>query len=130
MSFPLLVRAARVGFELCDTESEDAARVEGASTFQVFWHVNLPLALRGIAAGLVLAYSRALGEFGATILLAGNIPGRTTTIAVAIYQNVQLGQDAAALRLLGVSLLLAFAAIWGGEWFLRRREAPRRASTP
>ena len=128
MSFPLLVRAARVGFEQIDDEYEDAARVEGATTFQIFWHVSLPLALRGIAAGLILAYSRALGEFGATILVAGNIPGRTTTIALAIYQHVQLGQDVGAYRLLLVSTVLAFIAIWGSGFFLRRREAPQGSS--
>lgn len=121
MAFPLLVRAARVGFEQAQEEMEDAAKVEGAGTLQVFWHVNLPLAARGIIAGLILAYARCLGEFGATILIAGNIPGRTTTIATAIYQHVQLGQDASAYRLLLVSVLLAFIAIWASEYFLRRR---------
>ncbi|MGA1193096.1 MAG: molybdate ABC transporter permease subunit [Kiritimatiellia bacterium] len=121
MAFPLLVRAARVGFEQAQEEMEDAAKVEGADALQVFWHVNLPLATRGIIAGLILAYARCLGEFGATILIAGNIPGRTTTIATAIYQHVQLGQDASAYRLLLVSVALAFVAIWTSEYFLRRR---------
>lgn len=121
MAFPLLVRAARVGFEQAQGEMEDAARVEGADSLQIFWHVNLPLATRGIIAGLILAYARCLGEFGATILIAGNIPGRTTTIATAIYQHVQLGQDASAYRLLLVSVGLAFIAIWTSEYFLRRR---------
>ena len=121
MAFPLLVRAARVGFEQAQEEMEDAAKVEGADALQVFWHVNLPLATRGIIAGLILAYARCLGEFGATILIAGNIPGRTTTIATAIYQHVQLGQDASAYRLLLVSVAMAFIAIWTSEYFLRRR---------
>lgn len=121
MAFPLLVRAARVGFEQAQEEMEDAAKVEGADALQVFWHVNPPLATRGIIAGLILAYARCLGEFGATILIAGNIPGRTTTIATAIYQHVQLGQDASAYRLLLVSVALAFVAIWTSEYFLRRR---------
>ncbi len=121
MAFPLLVRAARVGFEQAQEEMEDAAKVEGADALQVFWHVNLPLATRGIIAGLILAYARCLGEFGATILIAGNIPGRTTTIATAIYQHVQLGQDASAYRLLLVSVAMAFVAIWTSEYFLRRR---------
>ena len=122
MAFPLLVRAARVGFEHAQEEMEDAAKVEGASTLQIFWHVNLPVAGRGIIAGLILAYARCLGEFGATILIAGNIPGRTTTIALAIYQHVQLGEDASAYRLLMVSVVLAFIAIWSSEYFLRRSE--------
>jgi molybdate transport system permease protein len=122
MSFPLLVRAARVGFEQIDSEYEDAARVEGASTSQVFWHISLPLALRGIVAGIILAYSRALGEFGATILIAGNISGKTSTVSLAIYQYVQLGQDVSAYRLLVVSVALAFAAIWASGFFLRRWE--------
>ena len=123
MSFPLLVRSARVGFEQVIDEYEDAASVEGAHALQVFWHVTLPLAARGITAGVILAYSRALGEFGATILVAGNIPGKTTTLALAIYQCVQTGHDADAYRLLTVSVLLAFAAVWGSEYFLRRRDA-------
>jgi molybdate transport system permease protein len=122
MAFPLLVRAARVGFEHAQEDMEDAAKVEGASTLQIFWHVNLPVAGRGIIAGLILAYARCLGEFGATILIAGNIPGRTTTIALAIYQHVQLGEDASAYRLLMVSVVLAFIAIWSSEYFLRRSE--------
>ncbi len=120
MAFPLLVRAARIGFEQAQEEMEDAAKVEGAGSLQIFWHVNLPLAVRGITGGLILAYARCLGEFGATILIAGNIPGRTTTISLAIYQHVQLGQDAAAYRLLLVSVVLAFFAIWSSEYFLRR----------
>ena len=126
MAFPLLVRAARVGFEQVDRDHLDAARIEGAGTWQVFWHVALPLARRGIVAGVVLAYTRALGEFGATILLAGNIPGRTTTLAVSIYQNIQLGQDATAFRLLGISLVLAFAAIWASSHALRLGGAESR----
>lgn len=126
MSFPLLVRAARIGFDQISEEHEEAARIEGASPFQVFWHVGLPLSIRAVAGGLVLAYARALGEFGATILIAGNIPGRTTTIAVSIYQHIQLGQDAVALRLLGISVVLAFAAIWGSDLLLRSGSGLRK----
>jgi len=70
---------------------------------------------------MLLAFARALGEFGATIMVAGNIPGRTSTLSLAIFDSVQLGQDASAYRLLGVSVILAFAAVWGSEWFMRKR---------
>jgi molybdate transport system permease protein len=72
--------------------------------------------------GMLLAFARALGEFGATIMVAGNIPGQTSTLSLAIFQNVQLGQDANAFRLLGVSVALAFAAVWWSEWLMRRRK--------
>ena len=128
MSFPLLVRAARVGFENVAEEHEDAARVEGASRRQIFWYVVLPLSARSIGAGLIQAYARALGEFGATIMVAGNIPGRTTTLSLAIYQHVQMGHDGAAFRLLAVSALLAFLAIGLTEHLLR--PGRRTTTTP
>jgi molybdate transport system permease protein len=121
MSFPLLVRAGRVAFEGVNPRLEQIAQTLGASDPRVFLTITMPLALRGIVAGTVLAFARALGEFGATILVAGNIPGRTSTLALAIYSHVQLGQDAAAFRLLVVSVAIAFAAVWIGEWCLRRR---------
>jgi len=121
MSFPLLVRAARVAFEEVNERLEQIARTLGASNTRVFFTITLPLAARGVAAGLLLAFARAVGEFGATILVAGNIPGRTTTLSLAIYNLVQLGRDADAFRLLGVSVLIAFAAVWITEAFLRRR---------
>lgn len=120
MSFPLLVRAARVGFEDISRECEDAARVEGANRRQIFWHVVLPLSARSILAGVIQAYARALGEFGATVMVAGNIPGRTSTLSLSIYQHVQMGHDASAYRLLMVSVMLAFIAIWTSEHLLRR----------
>ena len=121
MSFPLLVRAARVAFEGVNPRLEQIARTLGASDLRVFMTISLPLAVRGIVAGTVLAFARALGEFGATILVAGNIPGRTSTLSLAIYGHVQLGQDADAFRLLLVSVTIAFAAVWISEWCLRRR---------
>ena len=81
----------------------------------------MPLAWRGLLGGMLLAFARALGEFGATIMVAGNIPGQTATISLDIFQSVQLGQDAHAFRLLGISVLLAFAAVWTSEWLIRRR---------
>jgi len=120
MSFPLLVRTARVAFERVDPLLEKSARTLGASRSQVFFRVTLPIASGGVAGGTLLAFARALGEFGATILVAGNIPGRTTTLSVAIYNLVQLGKDGDAFRLLGWSVALAFAAVWLSEAFVRR----------
>jgi molybdate transport system permease protein len=120
MSFPLLVRTARVAFEGVPVRLEQIARTLGAGELRVFFTVTFPLALRGILAGTLLAFARALGEFGATILVAGNIPGRTTTLSLAIYQLVQLGQDDAAYRLMALTVVIAFAAVWCSEWFLRR----------
>lgn len=121
MSFPLLVRSARVAFEGVNPRLEQIASSLGAGPFRVFFSVTLPLALRGVVAGVLLAFARALGEFGATIMVAGNIPGQTTTLSLAIYQFVQLGQDGLAFQLLGVSAALAFVAVWGSEWLTSRR---------
>ncbi len=122
MSFPLLVRSVRVAFEEINPRLEQIARTLGAGNLRVFCTITLPLASRGIVGGMLLAFARALGEFGATIMVAGNIPGRTSTLSLAIFQDVQLGRDAAAFRLLGVSVVLAFAAVWSGEWLMRRRK--------
>lgn len=121
MSFPLLVRSARVAFEEVNPRLEQIARTLGAGDVRVFFTITAPLALRGILGGMILAFARALGEFGATIMVAGNIPGQTSTLSLSIFQSVQLGQDADAFRLLGVSVLLAFAAVWTSEWLMRRR---------
>ena len=124
MSFPLLVRGARVGIESVERELEDVARIFGASQLRVFFAVTLPLAARGIWAGVVLAFARALGEFGATILVAGNIPGRTTTLSLKIYDAVQLGQDDVAWRLVAVCIAISFAAVWASERLSRASVAP------
>src|ERR1017187_882333 len=112
---------ARVAFEEVNPRLEAVARTLGASEVRVLSTVTLPLASRGIAAGLLLAFARSLGEFGATILVAGNIPGRTTTIATAIYNDVQTGLDGRAYGLLAVSAALAFGAIFLSEGWLKRR---------
>src|SRR5471032_205429 len=122
MSFPFLVRTVRLAFEEINPRLEQVARTLGATPVRVFLTITLPLAARGMVAGSVWAFARALGEFGATILVAGNIPGRTTVMSVAIYSDIQLGDDGHAYQLLGVSAVLAFAAIlfsnqfsrWGG----------------
>ena len=124
MSFPLLVRAARVAFEEVNPRFEQIARTLGARDWRVFVTITLPLASRGIMSGLLLAFARAIGEFGATILVAGNIPGRTTTLSLAIYDFVQLGRDADAYRLLAVAVLVAFIAVWVSEAFVRRGARP------
>src|SRR6266699_6275142 len=121
MSFPLLVRSARIAFEEVNPRLEQIARTLGASGLRVFFSITAPLAMRGIVGGMLLAFARALGEFGATIMVAGNIPGKTATLSLSIFQDVQLGQDAQAFRLLSVSVVLAFVAVWTSEWLLRRR---------
>ena len=122
MSFPLLVRQVRVAFEGVNPRLEQMAQTLGANPWRVFFTVTIPLAARGLVAGVLLSFARALGEFGATIMVAGNIPGKTSTLSLAIFEDVQVGADAHAYRLLGVSVILAFAAVWGSEWFLRRRD--------
>jgi molybdate transport system permease protein len=121
MSFPFLVRNARIAFEAVGTRVEQVAATLGASPARVAWTVTLPLAQRGIVAGAVMAFARALGEFGATILVAGNIPGSTTTISTSIYSAILLGHDEQAFGLVVVSIGMAFVAILGGELLLRER---------
>ncbi|HEX8170288.1 MAG TPA: molybdate ABC transporter permease subunit [Thermoanaerobaculia bacterium] len=125
MSFPLLVRAARVAFEEVDPRLEQIARTLGAHDGRVFVTITLPLAARGIVSGMLLAFARAVGEFGATILVAGNIPGRTRTLSLAIYDLVQLGRDAEAFRLVGIAALIAFAAVFTAEALLRKAARER-----
>jgi molybdate transport system permease protein len=122
MSFPLLVRTARVAIEEVNPALEQIARTLGAGEWRVLFTVTLPLARRGLLAGTLLAFARALGEFGATIMVAGNIPGKTTTLSVAIYQYVQLGQDNHAWALAAVSALLAFFALWISERLQRHNK--------
>ncbi len=122
MSLPLFVRAARTAFEEVDVKFEQLARTLGAGEWRVFFTITLPLARRGVLAGTLLAFARALGEFGATIMVAGNIPGRTTTLPVAIYAAVQNGEDAHAWTLAGASAVIAFAAVFVSETLLRRRK--------
>jgi len=122
MSLPLFVRAARTAFEEVDVKFEQLARTLGAGEWRVFFTITLPLAKRGVLAGTLLAFARALGEFGATIMVAGNIPGRTTTLPVAIYQAVENGEDAHAWTLASVSAVIAFAAVFVSERLQRQRK--------
>ena len=93
VAFPLVFKPARVAFEAVDGQLEQAARVLGISELGVFFRVTLPLAWRGILSGVLLAFARALGEFGATLMVAGSIPGKTQTLSIAVYEAVQAGQD-------------------------------------
>ncbi len=121
MSFPLLARTAQTAFQEVNPRLEDIARTLGASEWRVFATISLPLAFRGILAGGILAFARAMGEFGATAVVAGMIPRKTMTISLAIYQNIQLGQDAAALPLLLVSVAIVFVTVFCGQLFAKRK---------
>jgi molybdate transport system permease protein len=121
MSFPLLVRAAQTAFQEVNTRFEDIARTLGANEWRVFSTISLPLAVRGIVAGAVLAFARAMGEFGATAVVAGMIPRKTMTISLSIYQHVQLGQDGAALPLLLVSIGIVFVTVLCGQTISMRK---------
>jgi molybdate transport system permease protein len=112
ISFPLVARSVRAGIEQVDRRYEQLAATLGAGPFRILRTITLPLAARGIAAGAVLGFSRALGEFGATIMIAGAIPGRTRTLAVGIYTLVETGREEAAWGLVVISALLAFGAIY------------------
>jgi molybdate transport system permease protein len=118
MSFPLLVRSVRTSFSEVAPRLEQIAATLGASGLRIFFRITLPLAYKGIIAGALLAFSRALGEFGATILVAGNIPGRTQTLSLAIFSFVQTGKDTEAYVLLGITVVLAFAFVWSSERLL------------
>lgn len=116
MSFPLLVRSLRTALEAVPPRLEQVAQTLGARPWKVFLTVTLPLARRGLLAGMVLAFARSLGEFGASITLAGYIAGETGTLALEINQAILMGEDSRALELLGVSALLAFGLVWLSGW--------------
>lgn len=111
VAFPLVMKSARAAFETIDPQFEKAARVLGLSPPAVFFRVTLPLARRGILAGLLLAFARALGEFGATLMIAGSIPGRTQTLSIAVYEAVQAGQDATANVLVAIVSITCVAVL-------------------
>jgi molybdate transport system permease protein len=124
MAFPLMVRAIRLSIEAIDRQLEDAAATLGANRIWLFLTITLPLALPGIIAGMMLAFARALGEFGATITFVSNIPGETQTISAAIYTLTQVpGGDAAALQLVIVAVIISVAALMASEFFARRAGA-------
>lgn len=111
VAFPLVLKAARSAFEQVDPQLEQAARVLGLGEWAVFCRVSLPLAWRGILAGLLLAFARALGEFGATLMVAGSIPGQTQTLSIAIYEAVQAGQDGTAQLLVWITSISCVAVL-------------------
>jgi len=124
MAFPLMVRAIRLSIEAIDRRLEEAAGTLGANRLWVFATITLPLMLPGVIAGAMLAFARALGEFGATITFVSNIPGETQTISAAIYTLTQVpGGDRAALSLVIVAVIISLAALVASEWLARRASA-------
>jgi molybdate transport system permease protein len=123
MALPLVARTARVAFEGVPARLELMGRSLGLSRARTLWRITLPLARGGLAAAALLGFSRALGEFGATVVVAGSIPGRTQTLSIAIFEDIQLGRGGRALAMIGVSTLLAFATVWTVEALLRSRRA-------
>jgi molybdate transport system permease protein len=111
VSFPLVFKAARAAFETVDPQLEEAARTLGIRELAVFFRVSLPLAWRGILAGLLLAFARALGEFGATLMVAGSIAGKTQTLSIAVYEAVQAGQDDTANFLVAITSITCIAVL-------------------
>ncbi len=113
VAFPLVFKAARAAFETVEPQLEDAARTLGIGELGVFFRVSLPLAWRGILAGLLLSFARALGEFGATLMVAGSIAGKTQTLSIAVYEAVQAGQDDTANFLVAVTSVACVAVLLG-----------------
>lgn len=111
VAFPLMYMTARGAFEQVEINIENAARTLGATEWRIFWSVTLPLALPGVAAGAILSLARSLGEFGATLMLAGSIPGRTATIPIAIYFAVQAGDNKEIMILVLIVLAIAFGSL-------------------
>lgn len=125
VSFPLVFKSARAAFETVDPELEDAARLLGVSEAAVFFRVSLPLAWRGVLAGLLLSFARAMGEFGATLMVAGSIPGKTQTLSIAVYEAVQAGQDDTANFLVLVTSITCIAVLLAAGKLVPGRIAPR-----
>ncbi|MEA9556643.1 molybdate ABC transporter permease subunit [Xanthomonas nasturtii] len=122
MGFPLMVRAIRLSIEATDRRLEAAAATLGAGPWRVFFSITLPLAWPGLVAGMVLAFAKALGEFGATITFVSNIPGETQTLSAAIYGLMQVpGMESGVWRLAGVALAISLAALLLSEWLVRRQ---------
>lgn len=113
VAFPLVFKPARAAFEAIDGQMEEAGRVLGVSEIGIFLRITLPLAWRGILAGVLLGFARALGEFGATLMVAGSIPGKTQTLSIAVYEAVQAGQDAVANTLVLITSLVCIVVLLG-----------------
>ncbi|MBS0321414.1 MAG: molybdate ABC transporter permease subunit [Proteobacteria bacterium] len=125
VSFPLVFKAARAAFESVDPQYEDAARTLGIGEFALFVRVSLPLAWRGILAGLLLAFARSLGEFGATLMVAGSIAGKTQTLSIAVYEAVQAGQDDTANFLVALTSIVCIAVLLAAGRLVPGRVAGR-----
>ena len=125
MTFPLMYMAARAGFEQVDINVENAARTLGASEWRIFWTVTMPMAWPAVVAATILTFARALGEFGATLMLAGNIPGKTATIPVAIYFNIEGGHYDRAMVLVAIVLVISFASLAALAYW--KRKTPKTA---
>ncbi|MCI1694228.1 molybdate ABC transporter permease subunit [Aneurinibacillus aneurinilyticus] len=120
VAFPLMYQAASAAFQTLDEKLEQAARTMGASEWKVFWTVSFPLAWPGVLAGLVLSFARALGEFGATLMIAGYIPGQTDTLPIAIYFAAEAGQMEQATGWVIIIIALGFSAMMWLNWWGRR----------
>ena len=125
VAFPLVFKAARVAFENVDPQLEQAARVLGVGEIGIFLRVSLPLAWRGILSGLLLGFARATGEFGATLMVAGSIPGKTQTLSIAVYEAVQAGQDDLANFLVVTTSVTCLTVLLAAGWLI-----PGRAARP
>lgn len=120
VAFPMVLKGARAAFEDVNPDIENAGRLLGIGEMGVFFRVTLPLAFRGILAGVLLAFARALGEFGATLMVAGSIPGRTQTLSIAIYEAVQAGNDTLANTLVIVTSVTCIVVLWSARWLTPR----------
>jgi molybdate transport system permease protein len=125
VAFPLVFKAARAAFEVVEPQLEDAARTLGIGEWGVFFRVSLPLAWRGILAGLLLSFARAMGEFGATLMVAGSIAGKTQTLSIAVYEAVQAGQDDTANFLVAITSITCIAVLLGAGRLAPGRVAAR-----
>lgn len=125
VTFPLVVKPARAAFEGVNPQLEQAARALGLPEYAVFWRITLPLAWRGILAGILLAFARALGEFGATLMIAGSIPGQTQTLSIAVYEAVQAGDDTLANGLVLLISAVCIVILWSANRLLKAKDSAR-----
>ncbi len=122
VAFPLMYQSAKAGFGGIDAEIEDAARIDGGTEWKIFWRISIPLAARSLLAGAILTFARALGEFGATLMFAGNIPGKTQTMPIAIYMAFESGQSELAWAWVGIMVLMSIGML-GAVQLLQRTQA-------
>src|SRR5690625_3074288 len=127
VAFPLVLKSARAAFEEVDQRLVGAAKVLGVAPMGVFFRISLPLAARGIMAGVLLAFARSLGEFGATLMIAGSIPGRTQTLSISIYEAVQAGDDQRALLLVAITSVTCVVVLWVASYLsaVQKRQLQR-----